>query len=90
VYVRSHGKACVETVNIVRPVKIVGEANSVFTTSLTPVVPTIAAPSGAPCILINDGVKAVEFVNIVIDGSQSGRAACVQSTNADVAFVGST
>ncbi|MBP7705281.1 MAG: right-handed parallel beta-helix repeat-containing protein [Caulobacter sp.] len=84
-YIR--GGVCRETVLVEYPVIIAAEGASVFNSDPNRQQATIAAPDGAPCIRIAEGVKGVELRDLVLTSEKGGRSACVESWSADVALV---
>jgi hypothetical protein len=87
VYVRGHGQACHETIEIDHPVVIAAEAVSAFSTDPDGARVVIAPPPGQPCVLIADGVKQVEIRGFVLSATDGRDASCVEGWNANVALV---
>ncbi len=92
-YIRQSAKACHETLQIDRPVTVVGESASAFDAPPGPGPaprPVIVAPEGQPCVSIAPGVRGVELRNLSLVSDHAGRSACVEAGDADVALVGSS
>ena len=87
VYVRGHGQACHETIEIDHPVVIAAEDVSAFSTDPGRARVVIAPPPGQPCVLVADGVKQVEIRGFQLSATQGGDASCVQGWNTEVALV---
>lgn len=77
---------CHETVEIMHPAILIGEGASVFDEG-SPRLATIAPLDGDACILIGDGVEAVEIRDLILTTEKGGRSACVESYGANVALV---
>ena len=87
VYVRGHGQACRETIEIDHPVVIAAEDASAFTTDRGRARVVIAPPPGQPCVLIAQGVKQVEIRGFQLTAAQGGDASCVQAWDTEVGLV---
>jgi hypothetical protein len=86
-YIRARGGVCAETLEISRPVTIVGEAIPTFAPGPGPAPAKLAPQAGRPCIRVAPGVQGVEVRDLIIEASQAGRSACVESLDADLALV---
>ncbi|HEX4096795.1 MAG TPA: hypothetical protein VHX64_08705, partial [Caulobacteraceae bacterium] len=87
VYVRGHGQACHETIEIDHPVVIAAEDVSAFSTDPGRARVVIAPPPGQPCVLIAQGVRQVEIRGFELSATQGGDASCVEGWDAEVALV---
>lgn len=89
-YIRSRGGVCRETVIVEYPVTIAAEGASIFDPAPSTAPATIAAPEGAPCIRVAEGVRGVELRDLVLTSEKGGRTACIESWGGDVALVRTT
>ncbi len=87
VYVRGHGKACEETIELDHPVVIAAEDVSAFSTDPGRARVVIAPPPGQPCVLIAQGVKQVEIRGFQLSADQGGDASCVEAWDTEIALV---
>jgi hypothetical protein len=90
-YLRGHGPACEETLQIQQPVIIAGEPDAAFPIHGDPGPAVIEAPPGQPCAIIAVGPRGgVEFRDVVLEAPHGGGSACIQSWGSAVALVRST
>ena len=87
VYVRGHGQACHETIEIDHPVVIAAEDVSAFSTDPGRARVVIAPPPGQPCVLVAQGVRQVEIRGFRLAASQGGDASCVETWDSEIALV---
>jgi len=86
-YIRGNTQACHESLEITRSVTISGEAPSAFAAGPEFKRPTIAAPDGSPCIIIDRGVTRVEIHDLVLSDSHGGGEACIEGWGGALALV---
>ena len=87
VYVRAHGVACKETLQLDHPVVIAAEESSAFTTDPTPSPVVFSPQDGQPCVLIAQGVKEVELRGLDFISPKGGMASCIEAWDSEVALV---
>lgn len=87
VYVRAHGVACKETLQIEHPVVIAAEEGSAFSTDPTPDPVVFAPADGAPCVLVAQGVKEVELRGLTFQAARGGAESCIQGWDSELALV---
>ena len=85
-YIKSGGRACGEALVITRPVNIVGEPASAFSSDGSG-PPVIAPPPGAACIQVMPGAGRVEVRDLILRADHAGAQPCVQSWDSDLALV---
>ncbi len=86
-YIRGNTQACHESLEITRSVTISGEAQSAFAVGPEFKRPTIAAPDGSPCIIIDRGVTRVEIHDLVLADAHGGGEACIEGFGGALALV---
>ncbi len=86
VYVRSHGMACKETLEIDHPVIIAAEEGSAFSVDRDAGRVVIAPPDGQPCVLVAQGVTQVEFRGLDFDARHAGPSGCIQAWDTNLAL----
>lgn len=87
VYVRAHGVACTETIEIEHPVVIAGEETSAFSTDPAAGGVVISPADGQPCVLVAQGVPQVELRGLSFVAAKAGQASCIQAWDSQVAIV---
>lgn len=87
VYVRAHGQACRETIEIDHPVVIAAEDASAFSTDPGRARVVISPPDGQPCVLIAQGVRQVELRGLQLTSSQGAQSSCIEAWDSEIALV---
>jgi hypothetical protein len=81
--IRARGGACVGSLNIDKPMTILGEGRIDLDDWNRGIEPTLQAPDGYPCLSVAPGVR-VEVRDIVFAAPQAGRAACIDGLDAEI------
>ena len=87
VYVRGHGAACHETIEIDHPVVIAAEDVSAFSTDPGRARVVISPPAGQPCVLVAQGVKQAEIRGFELSAPEGGDSSCVEAWDSRVALI---
>jgi len=81
---RGGGRPCIDSLDVRKPVTIVGEPGWLNGAR----VPTLEPPEGQPCITVTAGDGPVELKNLLIQSRHAGQASCIKQHSRELTLEG--